>query len=278
MSTTPHANPDTPTREAWLLKAIDYYMRPLFRQAGFPLPDVIHVSVGFPYGKQTGESKDLAGECWSGVHSPDGYPHIYISPFVADAVEALCVLMHDCIHAALDPDMTHSDTFKEAAHVLGLVGRMDATTGDAALKAVFADMVATDTDPDDPDRGVLGPYPHRALELLPSLAVNDPAKVITGGKAASRRRGKRTTSGAARQENRHLRVRCEQHPDAPRVSTAASTIRAGRGPLCGEPVPVPAEEIAADPTAPTTRPCGQRMTAKLDSEEVADEGVTGVGA
>jgi hypothetical protein len=272
MSTPNAAYSDTPTREAWLEKAIRVYMRPTFAQLGHRLPDVIHVSPGFAYGKSTGESKHIPGETWSGMHSPDGNPHIFISPFVSDPVEVLCVLVHECIHALLDPDMTHGDEqgepFRGIATSLGLVGHLDATTGDAALKAQFAEMVGEpypDPDGDGMIGGELGPYPHPALELLPSLAVNDPKVVVTSGKVKKTR--PRTTSGQPKQENRHVRAICGKHPDAPVVRTAISTIKDGRGPLCGEPVMVFPEDGNGEPTV---KPCGERMTAKI--EQVADGG------
>lgn len=309
----PPAPPYAATREAWLLKAIDTYMRPAFAQMGHRLPDVIHVSVGFPRGKNQGETKDIPGETWSGMHSPDGNPHVYISPFVGDGVVALQTLLHECIHCLLDPDMSHGsglgspqdEPFRRIATELGLVGHMDATVADPALKAQFAELIGEPTV--DPDGnlvgGELGPYPHPALELLPSLAVNDPRAVVTAGKVRAR-----TTSGAARQKTRWVRVRCPGHPKAPAVNTSRSTILEGRAPLCGEPVlefgpPTdPArltelEQASADHeagcgcaacaeratlAAPVIgeRPCGLRMTAKVadDSGETGDNGAAAAEA
>lgn len=268
-------------REEWLHRALETYMRPLFRQLGYRLPDVIHLSVGFPFGKKgtPGESKDIPGETWSGVHSGDNHPHVFISPFESDAIVVLETLLHECVHCYLDPDMSHDDglggnmadkPFRVIATAIGLVGHLDATRADGWLREIFAQMVGEPTT--DPDGntvgGELGPYPHPALMLLPSLAVNDPQAVVP----ATTGRAPRTTSGPAKQRNRWITVKCPKHPGAPTVHSTRTAILEGRAPLCGEPMLVfpdgtdvdGLEGLRAELVAAGERACGERMTAKVE--------------
>lgn len=182
------------TREQWLEAAIEEF-RPTFEQIGYPLPERVHVSCGWGYGKAHAEAKDIAGQCWSGTQSEDSYPHVFIGPMLHRPVEVLGTLIHELIHAALDPEMSHGKSFKAAATTLGLVGPMRATVPDLPTGLQYEMLAA--------EGGVLGPYPHSPIELLPSLSVNDPAArpVVAVG-------GGRGTTAPAPQVSRWLNVRC----------------------------------------------------------------------
>ena len=237
MSTpTPAPGADTHTREAWLEKAIAVYFRPLFEQIGYKIPELVHVSVGWGYGRASAESKIILGQCWSGVASEDSAPHIFVSPMVSDPAEVLAIIAHELIHATLDPDMSHGKEFKTLADAVGLTGPMTETTADISTSAEYMLMAE--------EGGELGPYPHSALSVF-EFAKN-PAKVpeYVGGPTPRRK----VTSGPAPQRARWLRVRCADHPSGGSVMTSRSTVDRGAAPMCGESI----DDLGT--------PCGNRMT------------------
>lgn len=138
-------------REQWLQSAI-LHLRPDFEPIA-PLPDTLHVSVGFPSrgGLKLSGSKTI-GECWNGACSADGAPHIFISPLLADPCRALDVLVHELIHAALPIGTGHKGPFKRAMLALGLEGKPTATTAGPELAKRLNGLLSD-----------LGPYPHPAL-------------------------------------------------------------------------------------------------------------------
>ena len=69
------------TRETWLQAAVELY-RPIFVEAGFPLPKKIRVSVGFC---STGRKSSRIGECWSSKASADRHVEIFIKPEIDGA-------------------------------------------------------------------------------------------------------------------------------------------------------------------------------------------------
>lgn len=225
---------DTTNRESWLVKAIDVYFRPLFAQLGYKIPDVVHVSVGWGAGRAGAESKDIAGQCWSGMASPkDNAPHVFISPMLSDPIEVLGTLAHELVHATLDPVMDHGKEFRTLATAIGLTGKMTATTADVVTAAQYVLL----TEPS----GDLGPYPHSAIEIL-SLPTRAREPQTVGGP-----KPRRVSSGPAKQEARWVKVVCPDHESAPVVRTSRRTVEDGRAPLCGESV----DDHGT--------PCGQRM-------------------
>lgn len=220
--TAPKAGSKFATREQWLEAAIEEF-RGLFEQVGYPLPERIHVSCGWGYGRAHAETKDIAGQCWSGMQSEDGAPHVFISPMLSMAYEVLSVLMHELIHCAMDPEMDHGKKFAACAKMIGLEGPMRATRPSMELAMELESVAAAN--------GTLGPYPHSPIELLPTLAVNDPAarpRVAVGG-------GRGTTAPAP-QTNRWVNVAC---PTCPGSRSKNRTVRLSRtalaegAPICG---------------------------------------------
>lgn len=138
-------------RETWLQKAVSL-MREWFTAAKLPLPETIHVSVGFPSKGALSRKMQRLGECWKPSISADGSPQIYINPIVADGSRVLDILVHELIHAAL-PQAGHNKTFAAAARLMGLEGNPKATTASEVLKVKLQDLI---------DRE-LGIYPHPAL-------------------------------------------------------------------------------------------------------------------
>lgn len=168
------------TRESWLESAVEI-LRPRFSTAGMPLPEKIHVSVGFGYGSRK-ENATILGQCWARVASVDHVNHVFISPELSVESAVLGVLLHELIHAADDCENGHKGAFAETAVKLGLEGKMTETLPSLELEAELITMAA-----------VLGEYPHGALD--PTFSVikvpvgpdGEPVKVHSGpGKQANR--------------------------------------------------------------------------------------------
>lgn len=181
----------TTTRESWLHAAIEAF-RSRFSEIGMPLPEQIHVSVGFGYGAKR-ESAVILGQCWARIASEDGINHLFVSPEVNDTARILDILVHELIHAADDCQSGHKGAFAEAATRLGLEGPMTATTANIQLAAEMLCLAET-----------LGEYPHGALQ---------PSKLITPRIPATPGAPKdqpkpRIHSGPGTQTTRMIKVEC----------------------------------------------------------------------
>lgn len=177
----------TVTREAWLHAAIDV-LRPRFDEIAMPLPDKVHVSVGFGYGAKR-ESAKVLGQCWARSASDDGVNHLFISPEVNDTARVLDILIHELIHAADDCRNGHKGPFAHAAKALGLQGKMTETTAGVVLAAETTAIAAT-----------LGEYAHAALHTAPVPTV--PGEPDPAGP------GTPTHSGPGTQTTRLIKVEC----------------------------------------------------------------------
>jgi hypothetical protein len=138
------------TREEWLQSAIDA-LRPKFEEIGFPLPEKVHVSVGFGYGAKR-ESSIILGQCWPTGLSEDGIPHIFISPEMDDSARVLDVLIHELVHAADDCKSGHKGDFAKYAKKLGLTGKMTSTVATPELTETLRELAKA-----------IGPYDHAKL-------------------------------------------------------------------------------------------------------------------
>ena len=182
------------TREAWLESAVEAF-RPRFEEFGAPLPERVHVSVGFAKGARA-ESKTILGQCWKGAASDDGVNHIFISPEIGDTAVVLETLLHELVHAADDTAnplkrLDHKGLFAELATRLGFLGPMDETPSSAALAAEL--MLIAET---------LGDYPHGKLNASRKpVKTESPAAVGTGGVIV-------LSSGPKPQTNRYFVARC----------------------------------------------------------------------
>lgn len=109
------------TREDWLNAFIEA-SRPLFSDAGTPLPQKIRASIGFT------SHKKAIGECWISEASEDGHCEIFIVPSLqSDAARVGDIMTHELCHAALGAGMGHRREFKRLAVSLGLTGPMRST-------------------------------------------------------------------------------------------------------------------------------------------------------
>ncbi|MFJ7590164.1 hypothetical protein ACIQZO_22815 [Streptomyces sp. NPDC097617] len=138
------------TREEWLHQAIDA-LRPKFEEIGFPLPEKIHISVGFGYGAKR-ESSVILGQCWPTPLSEDGVNHIFLSPEMDDSARVLDVLIHELVHAADNCKSGHKGDFAKYAKLLGLTGKMTATVATPELAETLKELANT-----------IGPYSHAKL-------------------------------------------------------------------------------------------------------------------
>lgn len=210
MTTSQSRTETIPTREAWLHRAVEVY-RARFDEVGYPLPEKLHVSVGFSYGSKA-ESQRTRGCCWERGASADNVNHIFISPQLADTAQVLLTLLHECIHATLDCEDGHRGRFAEIATRLGLVGKKTSSEAGVDLGLELITLAE-----------VLGEYPHGQLRVGVPVTVTPGAPVTVGG-------GEWITSAGKAQKNRYHKVVCTA--DGYTVRIAQKWIDAGL-PNCG---------------------------------------------
>jgi hypothetical protein len=138
-----------PTREAWLLAAIEC-LRTVFAAKGYGLPQC-QVSCGF---SSTGVRNGHIGQCWSTKSSANGLNHIFISPTLATAYEVIDTLVHELVHAVDNCEHKHGREFKKIALKLGMVGPMRSAGAGPELRRTLEGLLTT-----------LGPYPHGQLKV-----------------------------------------------------------------------------------------------------------------
>ena len=138
-------------RETWLNQAI-IQMRPMFKQAGAPLPLNVRVTCGFPSKSAGRSSKQRVGECWSADVSGDQTIEIIVSMVIDDDLRALDILAHELVHAAVGLKCGHKGPFRTVALKIGLTGKMTETTIGDELKAKLEAIAKK-----------LGEYPHAEI-------------------------------------------------------------------------------------------------------------------
>jgi hypothetical protein len=139
------------TREDWLTQAIEE-LRPLFDVSGFPLPDKIRVTCGFPSSKARALHRAI-GEHWSPAASASGHHEILISPVMDDPFEVFGILVHELCHAATDGD-GHGREFAKIARAMWLEGKLTETRIGDLFKANMSQLIES-----------LGAYPHSKLNV-----------------------------------------------------------------------------------------------------------------
>lgn len=139
------------TREEWLLQAIDI-LRTGFQAVDATIPEKVRVTCGWPSRGGRSEKAQVLGECWPPSCSGDGHTEVFIAPTISNPVEALAILTHELVHAAVGCAEGHKGEFRTVAHAMGLIGKLTSTTaGDDLTKDLEA--VADQ----------LGKYPHAKL-------------------------------------------------------------------------------------------------------------------
>lgn len=149
-------------REAWL-DEFAVHLRPVFVDAGFPIPANIRVTCGFPSRQAMGKR---IGECWASSASRDGHFEVMVSPVIEDPLFVAGVLAHELCHAAVGLKCGHKGPFKQLALAIGLTGKMTATVPGDLFKRHAAPILED-----------LGPYPHAALN--PNSESSGPPKQST---------------------------------------------------------------------------------------------------
>jgi hypothetical protein len=178
------------TREQYLLAAIEQ-VRPLFIEAGHPLPDAIKVSVGFGYSTR-GESKHILAQAWAACTSDDGSNAVFVSPILKTADDALAALMHELVHVADDCVHGHGKVFGEIGSKIGLEGTKTQMLPGVSLMATLITIVEA-----------LGAYPHAQLD--PNATRSGQPRTDDDEAA----RGGRVHTGPARQTGtRHIKAVC----------------------------------------------------------------------
>lgn len=162
----PRAGPPV-TREAWLHQAVETF-RPRFEAIGMPLPDRVHVSVGFGYGARR-ENAVILGQCWARRASADGVNHIFVSPQQDNPPAMLVTLLHELIHAADGGAHGHKGPFAQAAAAVGFQPPMTITPTAAALAGEMTALAEA-----------LGPLPHAKLTPV-TIAAPPPTPTPTAG-------------------------------------------------------------------------------------------------
>jgi hypothetical protein len=137
-------------REQWLNNAVTS-VRGIFHANGFPIPDHVRVSCGFPLSRARSLYRNV------GVHfapelSDDATHQIFISPVLDDSVEVLGVLMHELSHAVTGSE--HGTLFKHCVRKVWLEGKLTQTKVGSQFRENFAPILES-----------LGVYPHAKLNL-----------------------------------------------------------------------------------------------------------------
>lgn len=140
-----------PSREEWLGRMVDAF-RPEFASHGYPLPERIRVSCGWPSRSALSGKVQRIGEAWSHRCSDDGAHETFLSPVLADPIDVGATLVHELVHHAVGVEHGHKGPFRTLALAVGLAGKMTATTAGDALRERLHAVAAE-----------LGPYPHAAL-------------------------------------------------------------------------------------------------------------------
>jgi hypothetical protein len=140
-------------REAWLYAVRDR-LRPLFDEAGYPMPDNVRISCGFPGVGALGTARYRRGECWAAECSTGNVFEIFISPRVADQQTVTVILLHELVHATVGLSTGHRGPFAKAAKKLGLVAPLTTATPNDGLAAKLQLIVEE-----------VGPYPHREMDV-----------------------------------------------------------------------------------------------------------------
>lgn len=138
------------SRESWLDAATNA-LRPHYQTAGYPLPEAVRFSIGFP---STGRKGKRIGEHWHALASADAHHEIFIRADQSDPAQVLGILAHELVHSAVPVGSGHGPVFKKAALAVGLEGKMREALPGAVFAATLAQIAAE-----------LGPLPHARLNL-----------------------------------------------------------------------------------------------------------------
>ena len=140
-------------REEWLQGAADA-VRQEAAKLGFPVPDVLRISVGFPSRGALARKKRRVGECWTPAAAKDGVHQIFISPLVHELDQVLEVVTHEVSHS-YNIDAGHKKPFQKIGAALGLTGPWTSTSWKEGLPN-WAKRASEK----------LGPFPHSPIDPI----------------------------------------------------------------------------------------------------------------
>lgn len=187
---------NSPNREQWLAHCTRL-LAPVFQKTGKPIPQNVRSTCGFPSRAALARKGTRIGECWDARASAGNHFEIFVSPLIAEPLEAAAILAHELVHAAVGLEAKHGAKFRKCAMGVGLEGKMKATVPGATFKHWFASVADE-----------LGPYPHQEL---------------------------RASSAPKKQTTRMLKVFCPecQAEEAPYIVRMSATTIAEKGtPIC----------------------------------------------
>ena len=136
-------------REDWLNAFVEG-ARPIFKNAGHPLPEIIKISIGFPSRAALSRNNRRIGECWE---NKDGSFHVFVSPMLDSDVAYASVSTHELCHAAVGIKNKHNKTFVACGKSVGLEGKPSHMVGGEDWHDLFVDLLTS-----------LGPLPHIAID------------------------------------------------------------------------------------------------------------------
>lgn len=139
-------------REAWLGHMVER-LRPVFAGLGYPLPEKIRFSCGWPSRGGTAKNRQTIGQAWSALASADGTHETFVSPVLGTAEDVGHVLVHELVHHAVGHACGHKGPFRALALAVGLSGKMTATVPTPELAVRLHALAAA-----------IGPYPHATLD------------------------------------------------------------------------------------------------------------------
>lgn len=129
-------------RELWLYEAstfiIDDIIAPHMAPDWEPL-NPYRVSVGFP--PRTRANTKVIAVCIVAEASADKHNEIFVSPTIDDSIDILGALTHELIHYADNCASGHKNHFARLARLVGLEGKLTATTAGADLQAKLKKIV-----------------------------------------------------------------------------------------------------------------------------------------
>lgn len=137
------------TREQWFA-ALTSLLRAEFEAQGFPLPERIRSSCGFPGG---GSKFKRIGEHWAPTASSDDTHEIFISPVLDSLISVFGTQVHELCHAAT-PGAKHGARFKKCGTAMGLVGKPTSMGANTETMARYQHIL-----------NAVGPYPHAKMNL-----------------------------------------------------------------------------------------------------------------
>lgn len=155
-------------REEYLNRLAVELNNRLFVRKGFPIDlTKLKISCGFPSTGGTRSKGKTIGQCFA--TSGNGFNEVFIHPEIDNPISAGGVLVHELIHAVDDCKNGHGKVFRDIALLMGLEGKMTATTIGKDLEELLEKIT-----------NELGVYPHKSLKVETKKQSTRMIKLICG--------------------------------------------------------------------------------------------------